>query len=162
MLKILKNAVKAGATIYYDLNIRKAHTHEMDILMPSFMNNIAVASIVKGSDEDFFHLFGLSNPEEIYRKVNPYCKTLIITCGEKPMHIFTPDYCKSYNINKINAGFIFGLATMVFSTKNCYEFSEVEIDRIVGCGLAFANETCLSSENYIAGNFETDFWKKYI
>ncbi|MFZ4548963.1 MAG: carbohydrate kinase family protein [Bacteroidales bacterium] len=174
VLKIIKNAVKAGAAIYYDLNIRKAHIDEMDILMPSFMDNIAVASIVKGSDEDFFHLFGLINPEEIYKKINPYCKSLIITCGEKPMHIFTPDYCKSYNINKIepvstigagdnfNAGFIFGLSTMDSDIKNSAEFSSAEMDRIVGCGLAFAAETCLSSENYIAGNFETDFWKKYI
>jgi len=174
VLRILKKAVEAKATIYYDLNIRKAHSSEMDILEPSFLNNMAVSTIIKGSDEDFFHLFGLSNLEEIYKKTNPYCRNLIITCGAKPMHIFTPDFSKRYNIKTIepistigagdnfNAGFIFGLATMASTTKNSIDVSTVEIDRIVGCGLAFASETCLSSENYISGNFETDFWKKYI
>jgi len=174
VLKIVKNAVEAGATIYYDLNIRKAHANEMDILMPSFIENMAASTIVKGSDEDFFHLFGLSNPEEIYKKVSSFCKTMIITCGEKPMFIFTPNNCKSYNINKIepvstigagdnfNAGFIYGLATMESASKSTFDFSKVEMDRIVGCGMAFASETCMSSENYIAGNFETGFWKKFI
>jgi fructokinase len=174
LLKILKKAVEAKSTIYYDLNIRKAHSNEMDILMPSFLNNVAVSSIVKGSDEDFSHLFGLSDPKEIYEKVSPYCKTMIITCGAKPMHIFTPDFCKSYNIKTIepistigagdnfNAGFIYGLATMASTTKNSIDFSSVELDRIVGCALAFASETCLSPENYITGDFETDFWKKFI
>jgi fructokinase len=174
VLKILQKAIEAGATIYYDLNIRKAHSCEMDLLMPSFLNNIAASTLVKGSDEDFFHLFGLTDPNEIYKKISPFCKTMIMTCGSKPMHIFTPDYCKSYNINQIdpvstigagdnfNAGFIYGLATLHSKSKSIIGCSGPEIDKAIGCGLAFATETCLSSENYIAGHFETDFWKRLI
>ncbi len=95
LLRILKNAVAAKSIIYYDLNIRKAHADDITELMPSYLNNISVASVVKGSDEDFYNLFGLSDPSEIYRKVSRYCNILIITNGSRPLQVFTPGYKKS-------------------------------------------------------------------
>jgi fructokinase len=171
---ILLAAAEAGALIYYDLNIRKSHTGNMDLLMPSFLNNIAIANIVKGSDEDFYSLFGLSDPVAIYEKVSPYCKILIITNGSNPVQVFTPGHMKTYKVPEIipvstigagdnfNAGFIYGLATSEINSKNIAEMSESDLDRLSGCGLAFATEACLSAENYIKGNFKPDFWKKYI
>ncbi len=174
LLSILQKAIEAKSVIYYDLNIRKAHSDQMDVLMPSFMNNIAVATIVKGSDEDFMNLFGISDPAAIYEKVSPYCKTLIFTSGSKPVQIFTPKYNRTYKVPEItpvstigagdnfNAGFIYGLATSDFSANDITEIPMAELDRMVACGLAFAAGTCLSEENYIPGKFEPDFWKKYI
>ena len=174
LLSILQKAVEAKSVIYYDLNIRKAHSDQMDVLMPSFMNNIAVATIVKGSDEDFMNLFGISDPAAVYEKVRPYCKTLIYTSGSKPVHIFTPKYNRIYNVPAItpvstigagdnfNAGFIYGLVTSGLTPQNTIEIPIAEMDRMVACGMAFATQTCLSEENYIPGKFEPDFWKKYI
>jgi len=174
LLNILQKAVEAPSIIYYDLNIRKAHFDKMDLLMPSFMNNIAVATIVKGSDEDFMNLFGLTDAAAIYEKVSPYCKILIITKGSKPAKIFTPKYTRTYKVPEINpvstigagdnfnAGFIYGLVTSGINSGNIAEMPVADLDRMVACGLAFAAETCLSFENYIPGKFEPDFWKKYI
>jgi fructokinase len=171
---ILQKAVDAKSVIYYDLNIRKAHSDQMDILMPSFMNNISVATIVKGSDEDFMNLFGIDDPAAVYEKISPYCKTLIFTNGSKPVQVFTPKFHLTYKVPEINpvstigagdnfnAGFIFGLVTSGFGTKNSIDMPMAELDRMVACGLAFASVTCLSFENYIPGKFEPDFWKKYI
>jgi len=171
---ILQKAIGAKSVIYYDLNIRKAHSDQMDILMPSFLNNMAVATIVKGSDEDFMNLFGINDPASVYEKVSPYCKTLIFTNGSKPVRVFTPTFNRTYKVPEIiavstigagdnfNAGFIFGLATSGFGTNNIMDMPMYELDRMVACGLAFAAGTCLSDENYIPGKFEPDFWKKYI
>lgn len=174
VLKILQKAVEAKAMIYYDLNIRKAHSGDMAALMPSFLNNMAVSTIVKGSDEDFNNLFALTDPFAIYEKVRPYCKILIITNGAKPAIVFTPFHNKTYKVpfvtpvstigagDNFNAGFVYGMATSGINTHTIAEISISELDRLVGCGLAFATQTCLSAENYIEGNFETDFWKRYI
>jgi len=174
ILKVLKRAVEAGSVIYYDLNIRKAHSGDLNALMPSYMNNIAVASIVKGSDEDFLNLFGLSDPEAIYEKLNSYCKILIITNGSKPLHVFTPSFHKTYKVPAItpvstvgagdnfNAGFIYGLIISGMDSSIIKDISVSEMDRLAGSGLDFATETCLSHENYIKGIFGPDFRKNYI
>ena len=171
---ILRKAIEAKSVIYYDLNIRKAHSDQMELLMPSFLNNMAVATIVKGSDEDFMNLFGINDPASVYEKVSPYCKILIFTNGSKPVQVFTPKYNCTYKVPEItpvstigagdnfNAGFVFGLLTSGVGTKNILEMPMAELDRMVACGLAFASVTCTSDENYIPGKFEPDFWKKYI
>jgi len=176
ILAMLKKAIENKSLVYYDLNIRKNHSADMAELMASYMNNIAAATIVKGSDEDFMSLFGLSDPEEVYKKIFPYCKILIITSGDKPLRVFTPSYSRSYNIPAItpvstigagdnfNAGFIYGLATTNHGIRlnPATDLKEADMDRMIACGIAFATETCLSADNYISGNFEPEFWKKYI
>jgi fructokinase len=174
VLKILKQAVEARSVIYYDLNIRKAHLAELDLLMPSFFNNIAVATIVKGSDEDFYQLFGLSDAEAIYERVRNYCKILLVTNGSGPVQVVTPSHSKTYPVQQIqpvstigagdnfNAGFIYGLSTSCILGEDMTELPVAALDRLVGCGLAFATEACMSEENYISGNFEGAFWEKYI
>ncbi|MFA5973078.1 MAG: carbohydrate kinase [Lentimicrobiaceae bacterium] len=174
LLKVLHKAVEARSVIYYDLNIRKVHSNDFDKLMISFLDNISVATIVKGSDEDFMNLFGLSDPAAVYEKVSQHCKILILTRGSKPAQVFTPEYSRIYTVPEIepvstigagdsfNAGFIYGLVTSGISTDNIADIPVAELDRLAACGIAFATETCLSTQNYIKGNFEPDFWKKYI
>ena len=174
ILSVLKNAVQAKSLIYYDLNIRKSHAADFNELLPSYLNNISVATVVKGSDEDFRNLFGIDDPIAVYEKISRYCKILIMTNGDRPLHVFMPGFHKTYSIpgitpvstigagDNFNAGFIYGLSTTGFSTGQMQNIPESEIDRMVGCGIAFSTETCLSPENYISGNFEPEFWIKYI
>ncbi len=174
VLETLSKAVKANATIYYDLNFRSSHAGELESLLPVYMNNISASTIVKGSDEDFYNLFRLTDPAEIYDFIKPYCKVLIITRGSEPLYVLTPTYIKTYKVPSIrpvstigagdnfNAGFIFGLSRTSIRSDSIESISETDLDRITGCGLAFATETCLSEDNYVRGNFDADFWKKYI
>jgi fructokinase len=174
VLQVLQKAVEANSVIYYDLNIRKAHAGEQEKMMDSFMNNIAAATIIKGSDEDFLNLFGLSDPDAVYEKVSRYCRILIITNGSKPALVYMPGMKRSYQVREItpvstigagdnfNAGFIYGLATSGVNARNISGKIPAEIDRMVACGLAFAADTCLSADNYITRKFEPDFWKQYI
>lgn len=172
--QIIEKATQAGAVIYYDLNVRKAHSDNMVALMPSFLKNMASATIVKGSDEDFLILFGTTDPVSIYEKVSSFCNCLVITNGADPVKIFTGKYIKSYSIpvikpvstigagDNFNAGFIFGLIAAGKTAETMGDANGPELDRMVACGLAFAAETCLSDENYISGSFEPDFWKRYF
>lgn len=174
LLQILQRAAEAESLIYYDLNIRKAHADQFELLMTSFLDNISATSIAKGSDEDFMNLFGLSDPDKIYKKVSLYCENLIITSGSKPVRVFTPKYNCTYIVPEItpvstigagdnfNAGIIYGLVTSGINKKNIAEMTIADLDRIIACGMAFASETCLSAENYIQRKFEPDFWMRYI
>ena len=171
---VLQKAIRAKAVIYYDLNIRKAHVGSLEELMPFYLNNIAAATIVKGSDEDFQIHLATHDPDTVYSKINMYCKVLILTNGSRPLHIFTPDFHKTYKIPAIvpvstigagdnfNAGFIYGLVNSGCSSRQMALISELEADKMVACGIAFSTETCLSRLNYIHGNFGPDFWKNYI
>jgi len=174
VVSVLRKALSADSIIYYDLNIRKAHDDLLEQCMPSYLNNISVATIVKGSDEDFSNIFGITDPADVYEKLKHYCKILIITAGDKPLHVFASGFNKSYNIPSItpvstigagdnfNAGFIYGLSTAGIEFNRELKISAPQMDHLIGCGLAFATETCLSDENYVSGNFKPDFWKKYI
>jgi len=174
VLQVLQKAAEADSVIYYDLNIRKAHAAQQEEMMDSFMNNIAVATIVKGSDEDFLNLFGLTDPDAVYEKLRRFCRILIITNGSKPALVYMPGMRRSYKVPEIipvstigagdnfNAGFIYGLVTSGIDSRNISGIKSGEIDRMVACGLAFAADTCLSADNYITRKFEPDFWKQYI
>ena len=163
--KVLQKALSAKSTIYYDLNIRKAHEGEFENLKDSFLNNISKASIVKGSDEDFLYLFGISDIEKLYEKISPMCRLLIVTNGNKPVEVITPFFRKQYNVPSItpvstigagdnfNAGFIYGLALSGIGSTSIDKISIENMDMITACGVAFATEACLSKENFIKGNF---------
>ena len=53
MVEFLQYAQERKAIIYYDPNFRKAHAHEAIRLMPTVLENLEFADIVRGSDEDF-------------------------------------------------------------------------------------------------------------
>lgn len=174
VLKIVQKAIKANSFIYYDLNIRKSHLAKLDQLMPSFFNNISAATVVKGSDEDFYHLFGITDPELIFERIKPFCKNLIITSGEKPIHLFINGLYKSLNVPSVlpvstigagdnfNAGFIYALLAIQVDIDKLKRIKEHEIDRILGFSLAFATQTCLSEENYIPEKFIPELFNSII
>ena len=51
----LNYAKEQGAILYYDLNFRDNHAHEVEALRDTFKENFAIADIVRGSHEDFIN-----------------------------------------------------------------------------------------------------------
>ena len=68
MVEFLQYAQERKAIIYYDPNFRKAHAHEAIRLMPTVLENLEFADIVRGSDEDFQNLYGKSDAQEVYKE----------------------------------------------------------------------------------------------
>ena len=86
----LKNAKQNGALIFYDPNIRKNHLHEIRELIHFVHENISLADIVRGSDEDFENLFGLTEGEKTFEYVQRTgCDHLIITRGNKGADLYS-------------------------------------------------------------------------
>ena len=117
--KLLTEAREAGAWLYYDVNFRKNHIPDLPNILPNIEENMCLASVVRGSMEDFDYLFCLQDPEAIYERVRPLCSTLILTDGARSIRVYTPEGCETYPVVQIptvstvgagdnfNAGYIY-------------------------------------------------------
>lgn len=117
--KLLQEAHDAGAWLYYDINFRKNHIADLPQVMGNIEQNMSIANIVRGSMEDFEYLYGLTDAEAIYRRVQPFCRTLILTDGARSIKVFTNGQCETYPVKPIetvstvgagdnfNAGYIY-------------------------------------------------------
>ena len=116
---LLQEAHDAGAWLYYDINFRKNHIADLPQVMGNIEQNMSIANIVRGSMEDFEYLYGLTDAEAIYRRVQPFCRTLILTNGARSIKVFTNGQCETYPVEPIetvstvgagdnfNAGYIY-------------------------------------------------------
>ena len=99
---LLREARRAGAWLYYDVNFRKNHIPDLPNILPNIEENMRLASVVRGSMEDFDYLFGLQDPDAIYERVGQYCPTLILTDGARSIRVYTPDGFDTYPVAPID------------------------------------------------------------
>jgi fructokinase len=119
--RLLHEAHEAGAWLYYDINFRKPHIADLPEVKGNIEENMRLASVVRGSTEDFEYLYGTRDGEEIYKKVSRFCEKLILTAGAAPIRVFTPEGCSTYAVEPIktvstigagdnfNAGYIYAM-----------------------------------------------------
>jgi fructokinase len=67
--QFIQSAKDNGGLIIYDPNFRKSHLSELDTLRPLIIENMQMASLIRGSDEDFKTIFGVTNPDEAWNVV---------------------------------------------------------------------------------------------
>ena len=171
MVEFLQYAHERKAIIYYDLNFRKAHAHEAIRLMPTVLENLEFADIVRGSDEDFLNLFGEQAGDRVYADhIQFYCDRLITTYGAKGVDLYTSRFKQHYDAlaiepqssigagDNFNAGLIFGLLKEDVRLKDLADLTPDSWERIIRHGMALAGEVCQSYDNYIS----TDFASRYL
>ena len=171
MVEFLQYAHERKAIIYYDLNFRKAHAHEAIRLMPTVLENLEYADIVRGSDEDFLNLFGEQAGDRVYADhIQFYCDRLITTYGAKGVDLYTSRFKQHYDAlaiepqstigagDNFNAGLIFGLLKEDVRLKDLTDLTPDSWERIIWHGMALAGEVCQSYDNYIS----TDFASRYL
>ena len=89
-IEFLEYAKERKAIIYYDPNFRKAHAHEAIYLTPTILENLEYADIVRGSDEDFFNIFGKTDVDRVYSDhIKFYCERFISTHGANGVNLYT-------------------------------------------------------------------------
>ena len=171
MVEFLQYAHERKAIIYYDLNFRKAHAHEAIRLMPTVLENLEYADIVRGSDEDFLNLFGEQAGDRVYADhIQFYCDRLITTYGANGVDLYTSRFKQHYDAlaiepqstigagDNFNAGLIFGLLKEDVRLKDLADLTPDSWERIIRHGMALAGEVCQSYDNYIS----TDFASCYL
>jgi fructokinase len=163
--KFIRGAKEKGALIIYDPNFRQTHVSELDLLKPLIIENMKMASLLRGSDEDFKNIFGVNNPDEAWEVTKNYCKCLVYTANVEGVYIRTPSFSGKFPVQKItpvstigagdnfNAGMITSIYINNIEMEQLVNLTEQEWSEVISTAVAFATHVCLSYENYISPEF---------
>jgi len=158
-------AYRNGAIVIYDPNFRSAHRHELDRLKPLIIENMSMASMVRGSDEDFSNIFGASTPDEAWEAVKNYCHCLVYTANAEGVYVRTENFSGRFPVKKLtpvstigagdnfNAGMMAAIYINSINAEHLGSIGEEIWNRIITMGVDFASEVCMSYENYVSEEF---------
>lgn len=161
--RFLASAYENGALVLYDPNFRKAH--DINSLRPLIIENMRKASIIRGSDEDFRNIFGVTGPDEAWNEVKQYCGCLVYTANVQGVSVRTLSFSGEFPVRKIEpvstigAGdnFNAGMLTSIYMNNIMREdlpgIGQEGWEKIITTAVAFATHVCLSYENYISEEF---------
>lgn len=160
--QVLESAHDAGALLYYDINFRRPHLHELDALLPAIHENYRLASIVRGSADDFDIMYGTRDAETIYHKhIAPYCPVFICTCGSVGVTVCTQAGIQKFptpqieTVSTIGAGdnFNAGILTELMAQGiKPSQLQTLDWTPFVARGQRFAAAVCATIENYISAD----------
>lgn len=166
MVEFLDYARDRKAILYYDPNFRNAHAHEAIRLTPTILENFEYADIVRGSDEDFFNIFGQTDLDKVYKEyIRFYCDCFITTLGAKGVNLYHKDLSYHYDVSPIrpvstigagdnfNAGILLGMLKYGIRRQDLTCMKEETWRQIIRCGIDLAAEVCQSYDNYISKEF---------
>ena len=170
MVEFLQYAQERKAIIYYDPKFRKAHAHEAIRLMPTVLENLEFADIVRGSDEDFQNLYGKSDAQEVYKEhIQFYCDRFLTTHGANGVNLHTRNFTRHFDSPQIqplstigagdnfNAGIIYGLLKYDVRHADLPSLDQDTWRKIIRCGMDLASEVCQSYDNYISKEFAAKY-----
>jgi fructokinase len=168
LTSFLSSARQNNALIIYDPNFRSPHLPELKKTLPRLIQNISFANIIRGSDEDFLHIFAMKEPGSIYSRVqNTENQVLMLTRSNEDVVIMINDLSVRLTVPPIipvstigagdsfNAGIIFAINKMGMTVENMHSFTEPDWQRIGENGIRFAQNVCMSTGNYISQDFIT-------
>lgn len=162
--EVQRRAREANSIVYYDLNFRRSHQHEFDVLLPVIHANFRLSTIVRGSADDFDIMYGTRDAEEIYRQhIQPYCPLFICTAGGGRIVVCTPGQTFTFEAPRIddvvstvgagdnfNAGFICGLLRYDIRRDDLLGLDRQGWQQLIDLGCQYAGEVCRSTDNYIS------------
>ena len=165
----LEHAREKNALLIYDPNFRKAHLSRMDIYRPIIMENFHHADIVKGSNEDFEHIFGASTADDSWEHLSELCALLIYTANKDNVKLFMKGVSASYPVQPItpvstigagdtfNAGLLYGLVKHNICKDDLKNMQFLKRADIINRAIKFAGHVCMSYDNYISVEFANSF-----
>lgn len=166
----LKSSFDNGALVLYDPNFRSSH--DINALRIPVIENMKMASIVRGSDEDFKNIFSANGPDEAWNEVKKYCSCLVYTANVQGVFVRTKSFSGKFPVKKIapvstigagdnfNAGMLTSIYRNNILRKDVPELGEKEWADVIGTGVDFATHVCMSYENYISEEFASALNKK--
>jgi fructokinase len=161
LLEFLHQAKAAGCIIIYDPNTRQSLADQPEIIN-KILQNIALATIIKGSDQDFLNIFGLKDGKSVYSHISASgSQVLIYTKGDQGAELFTNDLylVKPARETKVvstigagdnfSAGIVYGIFKHMVGNRLFKELTPNNWEEVINFGIFFATEVCGSPGNYL-------------
>jgi len=154
-----------GAIVLYDPNFRKAHASELDEFRPMIVENIKMAGIIRGSDEDFLNIFGAATPDNAWDIIRQYSGCMVYTASSEGVYVRTKNFTGKFPVKKIepvstigagdnfNAGMIAAIYKNGITKDQLERMGEDMWSKVISSGVGFASDVCMSYENYISEEF---------
>ncbi|MDR0394684.1 MAG: carbohydrate kinase [Tannerella sp.] len=168
-----EEAKRRKALIYYDPNFRSSHSADVRLLKKSITENCGYATIVRGSHEDFYHLYGKTDMDEVYAEfIRPHCRYFISTHGADGVNLYADGVKAHFDSRKItpvstigagdnfNAGLVYGLLKHDIRSCDLPDLNEAEWGKVIQCGIDLSSEVCRSYSNYISPEFAANYLNK--
>jgi len=165
----IRDAKDNGAIVLYDPNFRKTHIPELAKLKPLIIDNIEIATLIRGSDQDFRNIFGTRSADDTWNIISNHCKCLIYTANEEGVFVRTPSFSGKFPVKKItplstigagdsfNAGVITSLYEKRIRAEQLTELTETQWSEIISIAVDFATDVCCSYNNYVSESFANEF-----
>lgn len=165
---LLEYAKNHGAILYYDVNFRASHSNEVMKITPNLLDNLEMADVVRGSNEDFSILFKHNDADSVYRTdISFYCHNFIYTQGSEPVEVRAEGGINcQYPVgntqtvstigagDNFNAGFVYGLIKYGITKDDIQRgLTREQWDKLVESAQMFSCECCKSLNNYISKEF---------
>ena len=172
LLGLIKQAQKKKAIVIYDPNFRKSHLHELPRLRPLIFENMKLANIVRGSNEDFSFILGVNSAEEVYEQIGDKVPNLLYTAHTKGVWLHTPTLQAQFPVRTIqpistigagdnfNAGIAYSLYKHDIRYDSLNGLDKNAWTEIVSTAVDFATQVCLSYDNYISYDFAENYRMK--
>lgn len=175
LIKTLEKCVTNNCILYYDPNIRFSKKDlDFEEKKQLVLENIHYANIVRGSDEDFKHLFDTTNPDKIWDILQQEkCRFFIYTQSNKGVILFFNNEKLFFESKKItpistigagdsfNAGILFGLQKYSITLKNLHKTEISILSQIIRFAIEIASSVCMSEENYISENSKNKLLSRF-
>jgi fructokinase len=163
----LEYAKQRGAILYYDVNFRPSHRNDLMKVTPNILENLELADVVRGSNEDFMVMFKKDDCDKVYNaEISFYCKKFIYTQGVRPVELRAEGLRKSYPIiatetvstigagDNFNAGLVYGMMKYGITREVIDRGLTVdEWDKVIHCAQLFSANCCKSISNSIDKEF---------
>jgi len=171
LISFLQKAKDLGVTIIYDPNFRKGNLDSNPMLKQKIMENIQLATIVKGSDEDFFHIWGSNDPAFAYGKIKDLgCENLIYTASYKGAWLFSGSLIKTFDVpvivpvstigagDNFSAGIIYTIEKLRKIGIQLADFTEKQWAEVIQNSICFSQHVCMHFDNYLSVEFASRFY----
>ncbi len=165
---IVAKAKKSGATVFYDPNYRAKDGADEEQCIAYVMQNIALADIVRASNEDCQHLLKVEQPQQVYEIIKKQCACLIHTSNASGIHALSEKGQFFYHSEKLkpvstigagdnfNAGIIYSLVKYGFHNADLSLLEQNDFDTIIPIARQFASAVCMSMDNYVPEGFQVN------
>jgi len=138
----------------------------LEVVKPFIEENISLADITKGSDEDFANVFNTCSASDTFEKIKDMgCKTLIYTRNKHGVDCCNGSQQSHYHaidlipVSTVGAGdtFTAGMAYWLFNNKirqaDIASLNLHQFEQMIATGVSFASDVCMSFDNYVSHNF---------